>query len=58
MGGCAEFHVAVAAGGDVEVALYFVAFERAVDTASILWDAAGEARGFGELFGGIGAHVA
>lgn len=32
----AEFHVAVAAGGNVEVALYFVAFDGAKEAACIL----------------------
>ena len=48
----------MAAGGDVEVALHFVAFERAVDAAGVLRHAAGYARRFGEFLGGIGAHMA
>ena len=54
----AEFHVAVAAGRDVEVALDFVAFEGAVDAAGVGCFPAVEFGGFLELFRWVGSHVA
>ena len=53
----APFHVSVPAGGDVEVALDFVALERAVDPTAILDRRARDARRVGEFAGWVGAHV-
>ena len=58
MVGRAEFHVSVSTGGDVEVALDFVAFEGAVDAAAVFDRGARYSWRFGEFAGWVGAHVA
>ena len=54
----AEFHVSVAAGGDVEVSLNFVAFEGSVDAAGVGCFPAVEFGCFLELFRWVGPHMA
>ncbi len=55
---CAEFHIPVTAGGDVEVTLDFVAFQRTIDAAAVLDRRTRDAWSVGELAGWVGAHVA
>lgn len=54
----AQFHVSVAARGDVEVALNFVPLEGAVDATGVDGHLARDARRLGELLRLVLAHVA